>query len=98
MIQRRLLHSVLVATALLSFGLKQPAVAESTSQLSRRLESDANCRITDDMIASLQATLEKEPNDASAHLALAICYERLGLPDQAGSAVSTSDQIGTERS
>jgi tetratricopeptide (TPR) repeat protein len=96
MIRRRFLHCLLLATTALSFYIQQPVAAETMSVLALRLEKDPNCPITDGMVATIQSALEKQPKDASAHLALAICYERLGLPDQAGGEYQRAIYLGPD--
>jgi tetratricopeptide (TPR) repeat protein len=59
------------------------AATDELKQIEERLEIDKNQPVTDDMIEQVQAVLANDPQNRDAHMILAQCYDRLGLPDQA---------------
>jgi tetratricopeptide (TPR) repeat protein len=86
---RKLLLALTVAIAGLSAAIACQAMgqtataADELKQIEERLEINKDQPVTDDMIEQVQAVLANEPQNRDAHMVLAQCYERLGLPDMA---------------
>jgi len=64
-------------------AVETPVSADSLRQIEERLERSEDQPVTNDMIEQVQAVLAGDPHNRDAHLILAQCYDRLGLPDMA---------------
>lgn len=82
--------SLFFASALLPFNLGVLAAPLHTAvqdngmeQIVEQLETKAEYKISDNLLSRIEHALEANPSNNVAHTALALCYDRLGLPDLA---------------
>lgn len=57
--------------------------SDSVRQIIENIEQKSDFIVTDRVVADLEHSLEVNPNDSSAHLALGLCYDKLGMMDLA---------------
>ncbi|MGH9549554.1 MAG: tetratricopeptide repeat protein, partial [Terriglobales bacterium] len=72
------------------------ASGENDGVMRIQADLDQCIPVTEATMGNLARILEADPHNRQAHLALASCYDRLGLPDQAGEEYAVAAQMSPD--